>query len=144
MEKINPDRMKRTDGTIRPTLQSTFFEIARVMAERSTCPEGARHGAVLVSESGYIISTGYGSPCAGVDPCEKCWLREKFKETGVKDWSVCPSVHAEANAIINAAKNGVSTDGAILYTTKDLCNSCRAMCRNAGILWQMKDTLVPI
>lgn len=130
MAKIS---LSRTDKTDRPSFGTTLFEIAKTMAERSTCPSGARHGAILVDQERNIISTGYGSPARGVDPCTECWLRKKYKETGVKDFSVCPAVHAEANAIMNAARNGVSTKGAIMYTTKGLCDGCRRLCVNAGI-----------
>lgn len=123
----------RTDKTPRPTLDDTFFEIARVLAERSTCPEGARHGCVITVDN-RIIATGYGSPAIGVTPCKKCWLREKYQATGIKDWSVCPAVHAEANAVACAARNGISTRGGIAWITREPCERCYALLRSAGIV----------
>lgn len=125
---------RRTDDKdIRPTPEATFWAIAKIVAERSTCPSGARHGAVLVSAEGRILSVGYGSPASGHPPCDTCWLRKKFLETGVKDWSVCPSIHAEINALANAARVGVSTVGAVLYVTKKPCDRCWDTLHNAGI-----------
>jgi dCMP deaminase len=122
----------RTDKTSRPELDDTFFEIARALAERSTCPDGARHGCVITVDN-RVIATGYGSPGVGVPPCERCWLREKYAETGVKDWSVCPSIHAEANAVACAARNGVSTRGAVAWVTRAPCERCRVLLLSAGI-----------
>jgi dCMP deaminase len=123
---------RRTDGTFRPSIDAAFLDIAEILAGRSTCPSGARHGAVIAVDR-RIVATGYGSPAIGVAPCERCWLREKFAETGVKDWSVCPSCHAELNAIIFAARAGVSVLGGTLYVTKDPCEPCRRALVNAGI-----------
>lgn len=123
---------RRTDGTPRPMLDDVFMEVADVLATRSTCPDGARHGAVAVLH-GHIVATGYGSPAAGVAPCDECWLRKKFKETGVKDWSVCPSVHAEANVVAAAAKFGTSLWGATVYLTREPCEACLRLLVNAGV-----------
>lgn len=124
--------MMRTDGTVRPSLDETFLKVAEVLAEQSTCPDGARHGAVITVDR-RIVATGYGSPAAGVLPCERCWLREKFRETGIKDFSVCPSCHAELNALISAARIGVSVFGGTLYVTKKPCEPCSRALTNAGI-----------
>jgi len=97
-----------------------------------SCPEGARHGAVVTVDD-RIVATGYGSPAAGRPPCEACWLRLKFRETGVKDWTVCPSVHAEANAIATAARNGISVRAGIIYVTRQPCEGCERLIVNAGI-----------
>lgn len=124
---------KRTDGTIRPDPADVFLEIAHIISSRSTCPDGARHGAVLVSEDGYILSTGYGSPMRNCDPCPTCYLRDEFERTGVKNWNVCPSVHAEVNALLAAARNGVAIKGSTLYCTKKPCLNCSRQLVNAGV-----------
>ena len=123
---------QRTDGSTRPTMDDVLDEVALVLAQRSTCPEGARHGAVIAVD-GRIVATGYGSPATGDAPCERCWLREKFALTGIKDWTVCPSVHAEANAIGHAARYGVSVAGGTLHVTRPPCDPCRRLLRNAGV-----------
>lgn len=128
--------MRRTDGSTRPTRRAVFLTVAETLAALSTCPEGARHGAVITVDD-RIVATGYGSPAAGVSPCGECWLRKKFAETGVKDWSVCPAVHAEANAVACAARNGVSVLGGTAWVTRDPCEACARLLKNAGLaFWE--------
>ncbi len=122
----------RTDGTPRPLLDEMFMAVAGTVATRSTCPSGARHGALLVRD-GHVIATGYGSPPTSIPPCGKCWLRETEKATGKKDWSVCPSVHAELNAILMAAKFGIAVEGSTMYITRDPCDPCLRAMMNAGV-----------
>jgi dCMP deaminase len=126
------EAVKRTDGTVRPSKAVAFLRVAETLAELSTCPEGARHGAVITVDD-RIVATGYGSPAAGAPPCERCWLREKFAATGVKDWTVCPSVHAEANAVATAARNGISVRGGTIYITRSPCTPCESLLVNAGV-----------
>jgi len=66
-------------------------------------------------------------------PCAQCWLREKFARTGKKDWSVCPSVHAEANAVATAARNGVSVLAGRIYVSREPCDACYRLLANAGV-----------
>jgi dCMP deaminase len=122
----------RTDGTERPTLDDTFFAVAGIFAERSTCPDGARHGCVITIDD-RVVATGYGSPAIGFPPCKKCWLREEFARTGVKNWSVCPAIHAEVNAVACAARNGVSILYATAWVTREPCERCYAVFHSAGI-----------
>lgn len=122
----------RTDSTERPSLADTFFTVARAFAERSTCPDGARHGCVITVDD-RVIATGYGSPPIGMPACPTCYLRDEFARTGRKDWSVCPAVHAEANAVACAARNGVSTKGASAWVTREPCEQCYAILKAAGI-----------
>lgn len=124
----------RTGGTPRPLLDEVFMKMAEDMAERSTCPDGARNGAVLVRD-GHVIATGYGSPAVGVPPCTKCWLREMKAEGEAKAWEVCPSVHAEINAILMAAKFGIVVEGSTMYVTKMPCDPCLRNMVNAGVEW---------
>jgi dCMP deaminase len=116
----------------RPSLEETFLAVAAVLAERSTCPDGARHGCVITVDN-RIVATGYGSPASGIPPCGECHLRKKFYETGIKDFSVCPACHAEVNAVACAAFNGVSIRGGVAWVTREPCDGCRRLLRNAGI-----------
>ena len=132
---MSDDRLapfRRTGGGFRPSKGEAFLRIAEILAELSTCPDGARHGGVIAVDN-RIVATGYGYPPAGVDPCERCWLREKFAETGVKDFSVCPAHHAEHNALIYARRAGVSVVGGVAYLTKAPCADCRRGLVEAGI-----------
>ncbi len=101
-----------------------FMNIARQAATRSTCDR--KHvGAVIVRDK-TILSTGYNGSIRGMPHCDDVGhLMEN-------DHCVA-TVHAEANAIIQAAKNGVRIDGAELYTTASPCWNCFKLIANAGI-----------
>jgi dCMP deaminase len=101
-----------------------FMNIARQAATRSTCDR--KHvGAVIVRDK-TILSTGYNGSIRGLPHCD---------DVGhIMDGGHCvATVHAEANAIIQAAKNGVRIEGAELYTTASPCWSCFKLIANAGI-----------
>jgi len=123
---------RRTDGSYRPTLPRVFFMVIRNLAERSTCPDGARHGALLARDQ-RILATGYGSPAIGEPPCEHCFLREEHKKTGKKNWELCQSVHAEANVLLMSARYGIPIIGSELYCTRKPCNACIRLLVNAGV-----------
>ena len=101
-----------------------FMNIARQAATRSTCDR--KHvGAVIVRDK-TILSTGYNGSIRGMPHCDDVGhLMEGGHCVG--------TVHAEANAIIQAAKNGVRIEGAELYTTASPCWSCFKLIANAGI-----------
>lgn len=105
-----------------------FMKIANVVSERSTCLRN-NVGAVLVKDK-YIIATGYNGPPRGLPHCETC-KREGFK-SGEKH-ELSRAVHAEQNAIIQAALHGVSPEGSVLYCTHFPCTTCLRMLVNAGI-----------
>ena len=101
-----------------------FMNIARQAATRSTCDR--KHvGAVIVRDK-TILSTGYNGSIRGLPHCD---------DVGhMMDAGHCvATVHAEANAIIQAAKNGVRIEGAELYTTASPCWNCFKLIANAGI-----------
>jgi len=101
-----------------------FMNIARQAATRSTCDR--KHvGAVIVRDR-TILSTGYNGSIRGMPHCD---------EVGhlLENDHCVATVHAEANAIIQAAKNGVRIEGAELYTTASPCWNCFKLIANAGI-----------
>jgi len=101
-----------------------FMKIARQVSTRSTC-DRLHVGAVLVKDK-TILSTGYNGSIRGMPHCD---------EVGhmMKDGSCVATIHAEANAIIQSAKNGVTIDGADLYVTYSPCWKCFKMIVNSGI-----------
>lgn len=116
----------------RPSWEEYFMDIARLVAKRSTCLR--RHvGAVLVKERN-ILATGYnGVPC-GISHCsETGCLREKLQVPSGERHELCRGLHAEQNAIIQAAKHGININGAILYCTTAPCVICAKMLINAGL-----------
>lgn len=98
--------------------------IARQVAERSTCDR--KHvGAVIVKEKN-ILATGYNGSIAGMPHCDDVG---HMMENG----HCVATVHAEANAIIQAAKNGVAIAGASIYVTASPCWNCFKLIANSGI-----------
>mgnify|MGYP003972806351 CR=1 FL=1 len=121
----------------RPTWDEYFIKIAKLVASRSNC--SSRHvGAVLVKDR-MIISTGYNGTPRNIKNCDEggCKRCEDRKTGDVKSGErldECICVHAEENAILQAAYNGVSLKGAYLYTSDSPCSYCTKHIINAGIV----------
>lgn len=117
---------------MRPDWDEYFLRIAEFVSERSTCLR-RRVGAVLVKEK-RILSTGYNGAPSGVPHClELGCLREKMRVPSGERHELCRGLHAEQNAIIQAAYHGVSVKDSILYVTCHPCSVCAKMIINAGI-----------
>ena len=116
----------------RPSWDEYFLELAELVASRSTCLR--RHvGAVLVRKE-RIIATGYNGAPRGLGHClEIGCLREEMDIPSGHRYELCRGVHAEQNAIINAAYYGVSTEDTVLYCTNQPCIICARILINAGI-----------
>ena len=116
----------------RPAWDEYFLEVANLVAKRSTCHR--RHvGAVLVKEK-RILATGYNGAPTDISHCtEETCLRTKFNVPSGERHELCRGLHAEQNAIIQAARHGVNIDGATLYCTTMPCIICTKMIINAGI-----------
>lgn len=113
----------------RPSWDEYFMRIAREVATRSTCPRLAV-GAVVVRDK-RILTTGYNGSPAGMPHCEDvgCLIRI------VDGRESCQrTLHAEQNAIIQAAYHGVSVRGSTIYCTHQPCLVCTKMILNAGIV----------
>lgn len=109
------------------------MSIAQMVSTRSTCLR-RKVGAVLVKDK-RIISTGYNGPPSGLKhPEEVGCLREKLGVPSGERHELCRGLHAEQNAIIQAALHGVSTKGSVLYCTHCPCSLCVKMLINAGIV----------
>jgi dCMP deaminase len=108
------------------------MEITHLVAKRSTCLR-RQVGAVLVKDRN-ILATGYNGSPSGVAHClEAGCLREKLGIPSGERHELCRGLHAEQNAIIQAAKHGTNIDGATLYCTTMPCIICSKMAINAGI-----------
>ena len=108
---------------IRLNRSNLLLSVASLVARRSTCLRSSV-GAVLADE-GRIISMGYNGAPSGMPHCEP--------ETCGPSTPCERTVHAEANAIAFAARKGIVTEGATLYTTLSPCNDCAKLIINAGI-----------
>jgi len=136
---------------VRPKKSEYYLKIASQVATRSTCLK-LRLGAIIVDRDGVILSTGYNGPARGSYNCIDlgyCLKERVGAESGSYDF--CPAVHAEENAIINAARSGMRINNAVLFLsaaprlTKDEriaaeywyargpCPRCRRAIINAGL-----------
>jgi Deoxycytidylate deaminase len=117
----------------RPDWDEYFLQLADLVATRSTCLR--RHvGAVLVRNE-RIISTGYNGAPRGLKHCfDTGCLREERQIPSGHRYELCRGVHAEQNAIINAAYYGIATQDAVIYCTNQPCIICARMIINAGIV----------
>jgi len=117
---------------MRPTWEAYFMDITILVARRTTCIRRAV-GAVIVKDK-RILSTGYNGAPSGVRHCaEVGCLREKLNVQSGMRHELCRGIHAEQNAIIQAAYHGVSVRGASIYCTTQPCSICAKMIINAGI-----------
>ncbi len=117
----------------RPTWDEYFLELAGMVASRSTCLR-RNVGAVLVRQE-RIIATGYNGAPRGLAHClDMGCLREEMGIPSGHRYELCRGVHAEQNAIINAAYYGVSTRDTVLYCTNQPCIICARILINAGVI----------
>ncbi|MCK4776849.1 MAG: cytidine/deoxycytidylate deaminase family protein [Actinomycetia bacterium] len=116
----------------RPSWEEYFMKIACEVATRSTCLR-RKTGAVIVLNK-RILTTGYNGAPHGLKHCsETGCLRENKKVSSGERHELCRGLHAEQNAIIQAAQHGVQIKGASIYTTHQPCVLCAKMLISAGI-----------
>lgn len=116
----------------RPDWDNYFMQIATVVATRSTCSR-RKVGALLVQNK-RILATGYNGAPSGLSHClEVGCLREKLQVPSGERHELCRGLHAEQNAIIQAAVHGVAIKDAVLYCTHYPCSLCAKMLVNAGV-----------
>ena len=117
---------------MRPDWDTYFMTIALMAAMRSTCIR-RQIGAVVVRDK-QIISTGYnGSPTGTAHCLDIGCLRERLGIPSGERHEICRGSHAETNAIAQAARMGISTNRATVYSTHEPCSFCTKVVLNAGI-----------
>jgi len=116
----------------RPDWDSYFMEIATIVSKRSTCTR--RSVGALIVKNKRILATGYNGAPTGLRHCmDLGCMRERLKVASGERHELCRGLHAEQNAIIQAAYHGVSINDAQLYSTHLPCSICIKMVINAGI-----------
>ena len=116
----------------RPSWETYFMEITKLVATRTTCIRRAV-GAVIVRDK-RILATGYNGAPSGLEHCLNIGcLREQQKIPSGKHHELCRGIHAEQNAILQAAFHGLSIKDATLYCTTQPCSICAKLLINAGI-----------
>jgi len=116
----------------RPTWDEYFLMIAKLAATRSTCL-AFPVGAVIVKDR-QVLATGYnGSPSGSVHCTSQGFCYPELSSCDASKVLPSRSVHAEANAIAQAAKHGICTNGAVIYVTLEPCISCLKLVISSGI-----------
>ena len=124
-------KLPKTDN--RPSWDQYFMQMAELTAKRSTCLR-RQVGAVIVKDK-HIIATGYNGAPRGLSHCGELGgcLRQKMNIPSGQRHELCRALHAEQNAIIQAATLGQSIEDANIYITHQPCVICAKMIINAGI-----------
>ena len=111
-------------ATARASWDEYFMAIAREVATRSTCDR--KHVGAVIERSRMILTTGYNGSIRGLPHCSDVGCL-------MEDGHCVATVHAEANAIIQAARNGVAVEGGGIYVTASPCFGCFKLIANAGL-----------
>lgn len=123
------DEMKNTKWDER------FLEMAEQVAGWSSCFQENRQVGAVIAKNKRILTTGYNGASAGIVSCKErgeCLRKKLGIQSGTRH-ELCYAAHAEQNAIIQAARLGISIDGATLYCTHQPCVICAKMIINSGI-----------
>ena len=115
----------------RPSWDAYFMQIAHLVATRATCPRRSV-GAVLVKEK-RILCTGYNGAPRGLPHCPEEGPNHDWPTGCMRAGHCIRSLHAEQNALLQAAMLGIACEGASIYVTCQPCNACAKMIINAGI-----------
>ncbi len=122
-----------TNGYVRPSWDEYFMELARTAAKRATCDRG-RSGCVIAKDRQLLV-TGYVCSPSGLPHCDEGGhlMRQTIEDDGRITNHCVRTVHAEQNAICQAARRGIALDGATLYCRMTPCRTCAMLIINCGI-----------
>lgn len=112
-----------------------FMDMTELVATWSSCFKSDRQVGAIITKDKRILTTGYNGASAGIVSCKEkgeCIRQKLGIESGTRH-ELCYAVHAEQNAIIQSAKQGICVDGATLYCTHQPCSICAKMIINSGI-----------
>ena len=112
-----------------------FMELTETVAGWSSCYQENRHVGAIIVKDKHVLTTGYNGAPAGIQSCTErgeCLRRKLDIPSGTRQ-EICYAVHAEQNAIVQAARLGVNVNGATLYCTHQPCVICAKIIINAGI-----------
>lgn len=128
-----PKKNSKTQKYQRPSWDEYFIEVMEAVSKRATCDRG-RAAAVIV-KGRQILTTGYVGSAVGAPHCDEVGheMSKFIDDAGNISEHCVRTVHAEQNAICQAAKYGIQIDGATIYTRMEPCSTCAKMIVNAGI-----------
>lgn len=133
VESLKNEKIDKSPEKSRKKWDKRFMKLASEVASWTTCVR-REVGSVIVRDK-RIIATGYNGAPAGVLSCEEkgyC-IRDRLNIASGTRQEICFATHAEQNALIQAAKLGISVDGATIYVTHQPCIICAKLIINAGI-----------
>jgi dCMP deaminase len=117
----------------RPSWEDYFMQIAEVVSTRSTCLR--RHVGAVIVKNRQILATGYNGVPRGISHCEvRGCLRDQLGIPSGERQELCRALHAEQNAIVQAAYHGVAVAGSELFVTLQPCVTCAKSLINSGIV----------
>ena len=122
-----------------------FMDIAKSVATWSSCVRNGRKVGSVIVRNNRILTTGYNGAPAGIKSCKErgfC-LRDKLGIASGTRAELCYAIHAEQNAVIQAAKMGISVEGATIYVTHQPCSVCTRILINSGISRIVYDNAYP-
>lgn len=124
---------KITNKTTRPSWDEYFMHLAEAVGNRGTCDRG-KSGSVIVKDK-RILTTGYVGAPIGLPHCDEVGheMHKVTHEDGTESMHCIRTVHAEQNALIQAARNGISLDGSTVYCKMTPCYTCAKLIINAGV-----------
>jgi dCMP deaminase len=127
-------RKNMSEEYIRPSWDAYFMEVCDAIAKRATCNRG-RSGCVIAKDN-QILVTGYVGAPAGLPHCDEAGhqFKKMLHENGAVTTHCVRTVHAEQNAICQAAKRGIPIAGATLYCRMTPCRTCAMLIINCGIV----------
>ncbi|KXK25718.1 MAG: tRNA-specific adenosine deaminase [candidate division WS6 bacterium OLB20] len=119
---------------VRPDWDEYFMQILETVSHRATCDRG--YSGSVIARDKQILSTGYVGAPAGLPHCDEVGheMHEVIHPDGTRSKHCIRTTHAEQNAIVNAAKNGVAINGATIYCNMEPCYVCAKLIINAGIV----------
>lgn len=125
--------MSEQTSYVRPSWDEYFLEVMHALAKRATCDRG-RTACVIVKDNQIVVSGYVGSP-PRLPHCDEVGhlMKQVMNEDGTISSHCMRTIHAEQNAICQAAKRGVSIDGATLYCKLAPCRTCAMLLISAGI-----------
>ncbi len=124
IKKINKDKNQ--------TWEEYFMEVAFLVSQRSSCTH-RKVGAVIVKDK-RILATGYNQPPSGFPHCDEIGcIRDDLGISSGEHQEVCYGLHAEQNALMQAARFGIRTEDSSIYVTHQPCSVCARLVINAGI-----------
>lgn len=131
--KSNKATGKKKSKDNRPSWDEYFTQIMKAVSTRGTCDRG--HSACVFVKDKQILATGYAGSPVGFPHCDEVGhdLRKSLNDDGSISVHCVRTVHAEQNAICQAAKRGISIDGATVYVNMTPCRTCAMLLINSGV-----------